>query len=240
MHIFENCFNSPIFKITCLFKIKSNRLYSGILGWKWKNIVGIYHHHNHHHLSLRSSLSPPSNITVLLHQTKLLYQTRFSFTEQHEYNTSTSWNWHGTISSPSAQKPNQFKPPDWDKVKAAVATILSVQPSDLLNTKIDELKSIYNEFVASRKNKGSAQRECKKKKFRFWYPLKLSSSWDLSILKTLICHLCLPTRGCNDTEACALEMFASSITRTTHVPHIAWDVSPKSKKVVTMSYERSH
>ena len=69
--------------------------------------------------------------------------------------------WDDFFSICQVQKPNQFKPPDWDKVKAAVATTLAVQPSDLLNTKIDELKSMYNKFAASRKNKGSAQRECK-------------------------------------------------------------------------------
>ena len=69
--------------------------------------------------------------------------------------------WDDFFSICQVQKPDQFKPPDWDKVKAAVATTLAVQPSDLLNTKIDELKSMYNKFAASRKNKGSAQRECK-------------------------------------------------------------------------------
>ena len=69
--------------------------------------------------------------------------------------------WDDFFSICQEQKPNQFKPPDWDKVKAAVATTLAVQPSDLLTTKIDELKSKYNKFAASRKNKGSAQRECK-------------------------------------------------------------------------------
>ena len=69
--------------------------------------------------------------------------------------------WDGLFTICQAQKPSQFKPPDWDKVKAAVATTLAVQPSDLLNSAIDELKPTYNKFAASRKNKGSAQRECK-------------------------------------------------------------------------------
>ena len=53
------------------------------------------------------------------------------------------------------QKPTQFKPPDWDKVEAAVANKLAIEPCDLLHKKIVELKSSYNKFTALRHKKSS-------------------------------------------------------------------------------------
>ena len=57
------------------------------------------------------------------------------------------------------KKPNQFKPPNWEEVEAAITTKLAVQPDELLHTKMLELKSRYKKFAAARKDKWSVKRD---------------------------------------------------------------------------------
>ena len=58
-----------------------------------------------------------------------------------------------------AQKPNRFKPPDWDKVETAVAMKLAVQPGELLHAKMVEMKSRYTKQIAAMRSRTSVQRD---------------------------------------------------------------------------------
>ena len=62
--------------------------------------------------------------------------------------------WDEFFSICQEAKPNNIKPPDWDKVETVVVTKLSVHQDDLLHARMVELKS-----TATRKSKGSAQRD---------------------------------------------------------------------------------
>ena len=66
--------------------------------------------------------------------------------------------WFDFYSICQVRKPNNLKPPDWDKAEAAVAKKLSVQQG-LLHAKMVEMKSRYTKYIAVRKNKGSTQRD---------------------------------------------------------------------------------
>ena len=67
-------------------------------------------------------------------------------------------NWDEFFKISQAQKPNNFKPPDWEKVKIVIAGKLEILNDDKLHERMVELKSRYGKFVKTKNSKGCAER----------------------------------------------------------------------------------
>ena len=78
-----------------------------------------------------------------------------------------------------AQKPNNFKPPDWDKAKSVIVEKLAVVDDDMLRDKLNALRTRYGSAL-----KHSALRlvPTEKRSTVLWY-LIVRSSIQLSLMR---------------------------------------------------------
>ena len=73
------------------------------------------------------------------------------------YNMKLTWDEFFNICQ--AQKPNNFKPPDWEKVKSVIVEKLAVLDDDLVKDKLSVLRTRYGRCIKALSSKTSADRK---------------------------------------------------------------------------------
>ena len=73
------------------------------------------------------------------------------------YNVKLTWDEFFNICQ--AQKPNNFKPPDWEKVKSVIVEKLAVLDDDLVKDKLSALRTRYGRCIKALSSKTGADRK---------------------------------------------------------------------------------